>query len=277
MFGMSQKFPPEKMPSALRQHLEIYANEAILALVRAGYAPERGIHDCRKSLKQIRTLLRLLRPALGDVARQAGRFCAEVSRQLSASRDHQVMLDTCAALMTDPAIGDAEARALQAVRDWLLVHAEKVGTPDFSGMDQALSRWRDEMVPACPVDKGGTLYLSGLARFARQTGKSWRQACDEEPAVSDAFHAGRKAAKNWMYALRLSQPVWRRAEKRLHRQLQGWTETLGQVNDLEVLHGWIQQASGLAPYEQSLAALWVHQVQGQKMQQARQQARSILP
>jgi CHAD domain-containing protein len=67
------------------------------ALLELG-APEvrpKGVHECRKSLKRLRALVRLVAPAFGhDKARKRTRALSEVAQLLAGSRDQAVMHDT---------------------------------------------------------------------------------------------------------------------------------------------------------------------------------------
>lgn len=74
------------------------AREQLEAALQELSAPEvlpKGVHECRKSLKRLRALVRLAASALGeDKARKRTRALGDIARLLGGSRDQAVMLDT---------------------------------------------------------------------------------------------------------------------------------------------------------------------------------------
>src|SRR5262245_16843053 len=58
-----------------------------------------AVHETRKSLKRLRALLQLIRPALGEEAYRAeNAHLREIARLLSGARDRHVLFETIAKL-----------------------------------------------------------------------------------------------------------------------------------------------------------------------------------
>ena len=80
--------------------------------------PISAVHETRKSLKRLRALLHLVRPAIGDETYRAENTrLREVGRMLSSTRDRHVLLETIAKLDNVPTIGRKGPR--HAVREAL--------------------------------------------------------------------------------------------------------------------------------------------------------------
>ncbi|MDX5300253.1 MAG: CHAD domain-containing protein [Gammaproteobacteria bacterium] len=264
----------------LRQALSERLDAVVLALVRAGHDPVEGVHEARKVLKQVRALLRVLRPVMSDQARAAGVQCRDMARSLSASRDLQVMLDTCSQLqaeapeseaMDDPAL----MSALQQVSDHLQTRLAQDQMPDTLVLAAQMSVLRATLSGALASLRPGesvALYRKQLARFERKACKAWQHALEDANAIGEAFHEARKRAKDWMYVMRVEQAHWSRQQKRVQARLKAWTETLGQINDLEVLSVHLQDMSGVDAAVVQRVLFAIDRRRARLMMQARDQA-----
>jgi CHAD domain len=82
-------------------------DDAIERLRDHGREPAEAVHEARKDLKKLRSLLRLARPVLGGelYRRENARF-RNLGRSLSATRDAEVNLQTLAALRDGGLVSD---------------------------------------------------------------------------------------------------------------------------------------------------------------------------
>jgi len=262
---MKGKNPDRQMDRALRRFARSRLDRAVLSLVRAGYRPAEGVHDCRKSLKQVRTLLRIVRPQMNDLAREVGDVCKNTSAALARARDAHVMQQSWAAICgfrpVDETLAQKVARALSA-----LDAGEKEPPPLFP-LAVDLIRARDAVLENWRLEAADRLYRKRLDRFRRQTLKAWVAA--EETSQPEHYHSARKAAKSWMYALRVTRADWGGRTKRLHRDLKAFTEALGNANDCAVLEHWLGRRDELSEGEREAALEAVLTYRGHWLGQAR--------
>src|ERR1700737_1955581 len=77
-----------------------HASVALLSGIKGSTLTDEVIHDLRKQVKMLRSLLRLERADMGDLRyRRANRCLREASLPLSGVRDAKVVLTSCDRLM----------------------------------------------------------------------------------------------------------------------------------------------------------------------------------
>src|SRR5690348_17534612 len=99
--GRSYGLTRDEEPAAGLTRIAVGRAEAALERLREGKAGEidtaEAVHGARKDMKKLRTVLRLLRDALGKKRyRRANAHFRDAARALSASRDAEVKLQTLA-------------------------------------------------------------------------------------------------------------------------------------------------------------------------------------
>jgi CHAD domain-containing protein len=184
---------------------------------------------------------------------------------LARARDAHVMQQSWAAICrfrpVDETLAQKVARALSA-----LDAGEKEPPPLFP-LAVDLIRARDAVLENWRLEAADRLYRKRLDRFRRQTRNEWVAA--EETSQPEHYHSARKAAKNWMYALRVTRTDWGGRTKRLHRDLKAFTEALGNANDCAVLEQWLGHQDGLGETERMAALEAVLSYRGHWLAQAR--------
>lgn len=239
----TQDYGSKRMDKALRRFLQRRLDGAVLSLVQAAHEPARGIHDCRKALKQARTLLRILRPQMEDAARRCGEVCKMTAASLSAARDAHVMQEgwreIVAGGLVDQGLGAAVAEGLSGMNG-----DDQMRQPDLFALAKELSQSRDELLANWALSQPGKLYRKRMTRFRKRTLQSWSAA--EETGEAAHYHAARKAAKNWMYGLRVVRSDWDRQTRWEHQALKDFTDALGNANDGALLEGWLGKAEILS-------------------------------
>jgi CHAD domain-containing protein len=193
-----------------------------LARLREGGA--RGVHETRRDCKQLRALLRLLKPQLGQRYAAANAGVRDASRALSACREADVLAATAEALFGGDAglrplarllraPADADRGALRAARRRLRAERERV------------AGWRLAGLAAGQVP-------DGLQRTWRRARRAF-QAARRRPQAA-ALHEWRKQAKYHRNQLALVAPLWPQGRARL-RGLDTLSDLLGWHHDLHVL------------------------------------------
>ena len=200
-----------------------------------------AIHEARKDLKKLRSVLRLVRAPLGDelYRRENIRF-RNAGRMLSGARDAEVKLDTLAAL--EERFGDTFpdrevtplATALERER-YALAEGESrdngagsvaVAARQIEDGREAVSGWKLE-------SEGFDLIADGLKRSYRR-GRN-RFADTRKLASPETAHEWRKRVKDLWYHLRLVADVRPSKLGEAADQAHELSNLLGDHHDLSVL------------------------------------------
>jgi CHAD domain-containing protein len=198
--------------------------------------PEVAVHTARKDLKKLRSLLRLVRPELGDDAYSAANDeLRAAGHALGGIRDADVMLETLDELLGDnEALADASSTT--ALRSDLLDHRARAHTgagPDRAAEDagerieavaEGFGDWPERLDEAI---------VPGLVRAYRRGRRRWREA--EEVPSTERLHEWRKRAKDHWYHLRLISEAWPGALEARADEVHRLTDLLGDDHDLAVL------------------------------------------
>ncbi|HEY6781010.1 MAG TPA: CHAD domain-containing protein [Thermoleophilaceae bacterium] len=198
-----------------------------------------AVHEARKDLKKLRSLLRLVRDALGRKRYHAenARY-RDAARLLAGSRDAEVKLETLLGLRRRfgselPAAAGLEG-ALRAEREQL---SGAVDEPRLRGqLEQAaaaielgraaIDDWRLDA-------SGWKLLRPGLERSYRR-GRERLAVVRSDPSV-EAIHEWRKGVKDLWYQLRLLRESWPEVLSATADQAHELADLLGDHHDLSVL------------------------------------------
>jgi len=192
-----------------------------------GSDPVEAVHEARKCLKRSRTLLRLMRRALGRA--QATTFNATlraVGQKLSPYRDQQMLLEAVDRLAHQTA-SSPFAEALSPVRAGLRSRSLQQPLPDellqtilpelravAAALDHALVERREAELRSS--------LRAGLRRMLRRGQRAYFLAYSEPS--DENFHEWRKRVKDVYYTASLLHPT--RPEK-----LAGWVDALDQLSE----------------------------------------------
>ncbi len=255
----------ESAREGLRRMLLSQIDLAIESLASAGSGErgEQAVHETRKAIKRMRTLLRLLKDELEEhVFTRENALLRELGHDLAGARDAEVMLETFEAvaargskqLRGRPAVARLRS-ALRAERE--RTRAELLG--DEVGRRRAIGQleafrsrvgiWSMGGAPERGVEHGALrLYEHGRRRYRRaKRGKrphirrmhEWRKRVKDLRYVAEALgpvephsaggNARAKKAAKWLHAM------GKRADR--------LSEILGEEHDLAVLGAWIEERS----------------------------------
>jgi CHAD domain-containing protein len=226
--------------------------EATLTPLRreAGTDTARAVHDARKDLKKLRSLLRLVRDGLDKREYKAeSRRYRDAGRLLAGAREAEVKLDTLAALRERygdelPATDDLE-RLLAAERDRIA----QAGAADFERkIEQAaatIAAGGTEIDRLDLPDGGFELLRPGVERSYRR-GRDHLRALGDDPSDED-LHEWRKRVKDLWYHLRLLRPVWPAAMRAPIDVAHDLADVLGDHHDLAVLIADVEAREPVVP------------------------------
>jgi CHAD domain-containing protein len=205
------------------------ARAAALALVdgalkRQPAGDARAVHEARRASKQLRALLRLLKPQLGERYGAANAGVRDAARALSPGREATVLAETAQALFGR----DTRLRAL----------ARLLGQPrgtDVAAVREAQRRLRQQR----RLIAGWRLRGLAPGRVPDELQPTYRRArralrTAQRRAGAAALHEWRKQVKYHRNQLALVAPLWPQGRARI-RALDTLAELLGWHHDLHAL------------------------------------------
>lgn len=215
--------------------------KAIGDLAASRTDPEKGLHDCRKRLKKLRALFRLVRPGDEEFCRTENARYRDVARTLAGAREATALIETLDRLVK--ALPDQTAAGeLDSVRSALLARRDAL-VRERTGLEETVNA----AVEAC---EQGRAALAGLilpddpeaaadvlADGAGKTLRRARRALDTagKRGQPEDFHELRKCVKaHWMHVLLLHR-FWPRPVKSRRKALDALGERLGELNDIFVM------------------------------------------
>jgi CHAD domain-containing protein len=205
---------------------------------------EQAVHEARKNMKKLRSLLRLVRGEIGDeVYRRENSHFRDAARHLSGVRDADVMLETFDELV-ERRPKDIPDRAAGGLRKAIeehraALHGDRGGRKEArKEVVAALEEARDR-VEEWPVETDGfEAFESGLERAYRRGRRAYRVVLDD-PSTEN-LHEWRKRVKDLWYHHTLLECAWPEVMDPIADQVHELSDHLGDDHDLAVLREWAQ-------------------------------------
>ena len=201
-----------------------------------------AVHEARKDMKKLRSLLRLVRGEIGDEVyrRENDRF-RDAGRQLSGVRDADVMLETLDEL-AEGRPKEIPPRTAGGLRNALEEHRaaldgdrggrKKTRKEVVAALEEARERVED-----WPLETDGFEALEpGLRRAYRRGRRAYRAVLDD-PSTEN-LHEWRKRVKDLWYHQTLLEGAWPELMDPLADQVHELSDHLGDDHDLAVLRDW---------------------------------------
>lgn len=196
-----------------------------------------AVHDARKDLKKLRSLLRLVRDDLGERRYRAeNERYRDAARQLSPAREAEVNLATLAALR---AHYSEEAPRAQVLRRALEQEREQLATTG-GALDERIERAAAAIATGAaeiddwPLDGDDfDLVAAGIEHAYRRGRRDLRRVRDDPTAEN--VHDWRKRVKDLRYQLRLLQDAWPSVLRASAAEAHELADLLGDHHDLSVL------------------------------------------
>ena len=231
-----------KRDEKVHDALQLIVQKSIQACLTALTADEsstltdEAIHDIRKQVKTVRSLLRLMRSDMGDHAYQhASRCLREANRPLSDTRDAKVIFATYNKLMARRNTLTAPRMRIQRTLEGRLrkARARVAGSTQTKRRIAQRLRTAEHLVRHCRASHGS---WKNISRGVHNMYAKGRDAFETAAAdKSDAnLHELRKRAKDLLYTctfLRKLGPLTRAMSADLKR----FTDLLGAHRDLAML------------------------------------------
>lgn len=231
---------------------------------------DASIHELRKRTKELRGLLRMLRPGLPDFA-QLNRQLRDAAMSLSPARDAEVMLanfDRVTAGLRDPSAFAGLRARLQAEIEARRAMANTDALPQYA---QVLSKLEPELARLALSDKASRVMWAGLHKTWSRARKGHRQAqaAYETDFSAAPFHDWRKSVKHHWYQARFLSKIAPRKMARHITRIDDLGEALGDHNDLDVMIAFLQARDELSDADRHARALFIPHAMAQRRTQAR--------
>jgi CHAD domain-containing protein len=198
-----------------------------------------AVHEARKALKRLRTVLRLCRDWLGEERfRQENTILRDAGRSLSGARDAQVLVETLDALRES--LGqELPDGTWSAFRERLVADSDAHEAGNGSAEESrnaalALAGVRDRVeIWPLPEDGGPECLAEGFERVYAKARRARRRAARRPTSVR--LHELRKRTKDVWYAGQLLDPLAQKWVRKLRRRSHRLSDALGDDHDLVVL------------------------------------------
>src|SRR5262249_8905352 len=200
----------ESVAEGVRRIAGEQIDAAIADICEHSLADDEKIHQVRKRCKQLRALLRLVRPDLGEAYARENAYFRDAARSLSPLRDAQSVPNAYGALM--PRFdGEVERATFGAVRRRLTLR-KKRRAREVTDMSLPFDRVRGlmeaarERVATWPVDTTGADAWRGSFEQTYRRARRAMSAVYEAP-TPEHFHEWRKSVKYHWYHTRILRPL----------------------------------------------------------------------
>jgi CHAD domain-containing protein len=221
----------ESLNDAVRRLISEEIDRAEAHLRDETTPPDERVHGVRKRFKEIRAVLRLIRPGLGSQFETENEWYRDAGRELSRVRDARVVIGAVGRLPHD---GDEISRRVirRALRVLRARHREASRglQATIAGTLQKLPVARDRIAGWPELDDRFSTIGHGLVATYR-AGRRALGDCVENPAP-EHFHEWRKRVKDHAHHLELLRNVWPAIMKVNHDAANDVARALGEHHDL---------------------------------------------
>lgn len=196
-----------------------------------------AVHEARKALKRLRTLIRLSQGVSDDKRfRRENVILRDVGRALSDTRDVQVLLDTLDGLIARYA-EQLRQGTWSRLREALAAATAQPPVIEIAAggsLVEVLSDARERVVTwPLPQDAGPTALADGFERVYRRGRRALRAA--RSTPSPETLHELRKRAKDLWHTAQLLESVCPEPMDQLKREAHRLSDLLGEDHDLTIL------------------------------------------
>ncbi|WFP76967.1 CHAD domain-containing protein [Mesorhizobium sp. WSM4906] len=238
---MSFRIDPRlPLTGEVRRILADEIGKALGHLETARDKPEQGLHKCRKRLKSLRALLRLVRSGDESFCQTENECYKQVSALLAGPREATALIETIDRLAS--AFPEQTAGGgLDAVRERLVLrqHELHAGPGLDAAINAAIAACREglERIDRLSLPDQPEQAADILAEGARATLRRAKKALDKAGSRGEAddFHDLRKAAKTHSMHLSLLGRLWPTPIKARRKAVDKLGELLGELHDVFVM------------------------------------------
>ncbi|WP_319518229.1 CHAD domain-containing protein [uncultured Martelella sp.] len=233
--------PDRPFDAAAKKAATSQLEDAIKALKKQPRGLHEAVHDARKKFKRVRGLLKLIRPAAPDFARQENERIRAIAAGLSGERDATALIE-CATYLRGLAGDGARDMALARLETALRERRETIAATEADLKKKAKAAIHDCHDAIAAIEKIDL--HADRKTAAKYLAKGWKkQLANAQVALMTAqaegddndFHELRKKSQTyWMFCALLS-PVWPSALKGKRSDAKALADALGHEHDLSML------------------------------------------
>lgn len=239
---MSYRIDPRlPLTAEIRRIAEERIGKAIDRLTLARTDHEKGFHECRKRLKELRALFRLVRSGAEDFCRAENARYRDVALTLASAREATALIETidrvAGEFPDDVAAGELDAvRAAFTARRAELLHGQTKLGAIIDAATSACEEGRAALADlALPDDAEGSAdILADGARKAMRRAARALEAARKDGKPED-FHELRKSVKTHGMQVSLLHAFWPRPVRSRRKAVDALGEHLGELNDISVM------------------------------------------
>ena len=244
--SLAAKISDRSTRAALERIIDKLAQAGIDEVAAKGQ--RASLHNLRKRTKELRGLLRLMRPGLHK-AKTHDRALRDAARALSRARDFEVMLsrfDAAVAPLPEPERFDG---LRQQIVDARTAIDDDYIAPAIADYAATLTSCQAELARLRLSDKASKLLWSGIDTTYRMARKQKAIAAKSLARDFDAtpFHEWRKSVKRHWYQARFLEKIRPKKMQAHIKAVDDLGELLGDHNDLDVMMAFLDARTGLSP------------------------------
>ncbi len=237
----------------------------------AAHGCQASLHELRKRVKELRGMLRLLRPGLKQARIHDGRL-RDAARALSPARDLEVMLgsfDTVTARLREP-------KHFDVLRDRILARMAATEVQDrhtaLRRYAQSIHDLQADLTDLRLSEKASHLLWAGTTKTFRAAQRHQQAAQDAFAAGPDAtpFHEWRKWVKRHWYQARFLVMIRPKEMKAHLKSIDTLGLVLGTHNDLDVMMHFLETEAAHSPELDPARAIFRRHVLHQRKQLAQE-------
>ncbi len=260
---MSYRIDPRlPLTSEVRRIAAEELEGALGHLAAAREEPDEALHECRKRLKSLRALLRLVRTGDKAFFRTENARYRDVFARLAGPREGAALIETVDRL-AEAFPDEAASGEFSAVRDRLVERRDRIvsngaGTAieQAAASCQAGLRQIGKLTLPVQPESAADILADGVRRTMRRARKAFDHA--KTRGTPEDFHELRKALKAHSKHLSLLRSLWPTPVKAGRKDVDTLAEKLGDLHDIFVLRTLLkdkQQPLGGASETRLLARL----------------------
>lgn len=233
--------PAQPLTAEFRRIAGRRIDTAIAALKGDDVDPATGPHEARKSIKDLRALLRLVRPADEAFFRRENARYRDIAQSLAGVRAAAALVETVDRFIRDYP-REAGAGGLDGIRQTLLAERNRLTAEEGD-----FCRLSAEAVAACEAGRAALdeldlprrapesadLLAEGMARVATRANKARKRARKSGDAAQ--FHEMRKSVKQHWAHIRQLSTVWPEHRRRRVKAAKRLGNRLGELHDIAVM------------------------------------------
>ncbi len=230
--------PGEEPGSGICRVITARSSQAAAAVRAAGRSadPADRVHEARKSLKKVRSALRLLRGVIDDEERRAASdTCREAARRLSGARDAEVKMTTLELIAGD----ETGTTGPREAADWRKALEREAASHRGELGPENLDDVAKQIESVARTFRGRSLPEAG-ATVAGNVGRSYRRGKQamrksRKRGSPEDFHRWRKRAKDLRYQLEILEPRLPAKFRKTRKQAEELADLLGDLHDFDLL------------------------------------------